>query len=292
MILIPGKQASTAMIEPVDRPILAGRQPEIQAEAGLPHPDWPQLLHDDWDRWLAAVKAAENGPDVLVATSTGANSLAANVESMLAVALTLRGARVHTLLCDELLPACDQAMSHLLPAARLVDGSLRSQVCRGCFGQADAMYSALGLPHHRYSDLLTTDERSEARSLAATLPADSLSTYQWRSLAVGEHALAGALRFFGRGDLGGEPLAESVLRRYFEASMLTTLAMQRLFGMYEFKGACFNHGIYVPHGLIGEVARRANVPVVNWNAAYRKQTFIFSHGDTYHHTLMREPTAN
>src|SRR4029079_18891992 len=37
---------------------------------------------------------------------------------------------------------------------------------------------------------------------------------------------------------------------------------------------------------------RANVPVVNWNAAYRKQTFIFSHGDTYHHTLMREPTAN
>jgi hypothetical protein len=31
--------------------------------------------------------------------------------------------------------------------------------------------------------------------------------------------------------------------------------------------------------------------VVNWNTAYRKQCFIFSHDDTYHHTLMHEPVA-
>jgi hypothetical protein len=31
------------------------------------------------------------------------------------------------------------------------------------------------------------------------------------------------------------------------------------------------------------------VRVVNWNPAYRKRCFIFSHGDTYHHTLMSEP---
>ena len=26
-----------------------------------------------------------------------------------------------------------------------------------------------------------------------------------------------------------------------------------------------------------------------WNVAYRKRRFIFSHDDTYHHTLMTEP---
>lgn len=52
----------------------------------------------------------------------------------------------------------------------------------------------------------------------------------------------------------------------------------------------FNHGIYVPQGLIGEAARSLNIPVVNWNPAYRKKCFIFSHGDSYHHTLMTEPT--
>jgi hypothetical protein len=51
----------------------------------------------------------------------------------------------------------------------------------------------------------------------------------------------------------------------------------------------FTHGIYVPWGIVGEVARREGVPVVNWNVAYRKRRFIFSHGDTYHHTLMTEP---
>jgi hypothetical protein len=67
--------------------------------------------------------------------------------------------------------------------------------------------------------------------------------------------------------------------------------MQNLLQTYPFASSCFNHGIYVPQGLIGEVLRQHNVAVTTWNPAYRKQCFIFSHGDTYHHTLMSEPTS-
>src|SRR5207253_1244933 len=35
--------------------------------------------------------------------------------------------------------------------------------------------------------------------------------------------------------------------------------------------------------------RQRNVAITTWHVAYRKKTFIFSHGDTYHHTLMDEP---
>jgi hypothetical protein len=49
------------------------------------------------------------------------------------------------------------------------------------------------------------------------------------------------------------------------------------------------HGIYVPWGILGEVARQEGVHVSTWNVAYRKRRFIFSHDDTYHHTLMTEP---
>jgi hypothetical protein len=45
----------------------------------------------------------------------------------------------------------------------------------------------------------------------------------------------------------------------------------------------------VPEGIVGEVARRNRIRVVNWLTAYRKRTFIFSHTDTYHHTMMTEP---
>jgi hypothetical protein len=34
------------------------------------------------------------------------------------------------------------------------------------------------------------------------------------------------------------------------------------------------------------------VRVVNWNVAYRKRRFVFSHHDTYHHTLMSEPVGS
>jgi hypothetical protein len=34
------------------------------------------------------------------------------------------------------------------------------------------------------------------------------------------------------------------------------------------------------------------VRVATWNVAYRKRRFIFSHDDTYHHTLMTEPRAH
>jgi len=108
-------------------------------------------------------------------------------------------------------------------------------------------------------------------------------------LAIGEHAYAGALRFFATGSLDAESESEPVLRRYLEAALLTASASRRLMRAVGFSSAVFTHGIYVPWGVIGEVARREGVSVSTWNVAYRKRRFIFSHDDTYHHTLMTEP---
>jgi hypothetical protein len=80
-----------------------------------------------------------------------------------------------------------------------------------------------------------------------------------------------------------------VLRRYLESALLTAFASRRLIRSVGFSSAVFTHGIYVPWGIVGEVARAEGVHVVTWNVAYRKRRFIFSHDDTYHHTLMSEP---
>jgi hypothetical protein len=50
-----------------------------------------------------------------------------------------------------------------------------------------------------------------------------------------------------------------------------------------------HHGVYVPQGVLGEVARKAGVRVVNWGVSYRNTTIIASHEDTYHRTMMSEP---
>jgi hypothetical protein len=69
-------------------------------------PLWVHLLNQNKEIWSEALKNAKKGQKILIATSVGSHLAGTTLESMLAVALTLRGADVHVLLCDAALPAC------------------------------------------------------------------------------------------------------------------------------------------------------------------------------------------
>lgn len=256
------------------------------------HPSWTSLLDMAEARWQDTLDAASSGPKVLIATSVGGNVPGTTLESVLAVALTLRGADVHILLCDSALPACFETLVKWYPnQIRFLRHGPVKDLCKECFSPAYAMFKSLGLTVHRYSEFLTLEERIDTARIASTVPFEGIGGFTLDGIAVGEHAMAGALRFYARGTLEGEPYAEPVLRRYLHASLLTTYAMGRLLEKFQFSCAAFQHGIYVPHGLVGEVCRKEKVRVVNWNPAYRKKCFIFSHNDTYHHTLLSEPPS-
>jgi hypothetical protein len=254
------------------------------------YPDWRKILAPDDSMWVSARAAAEGGPRVLMATAIGSYVHAMSLESALAAALTFRGAEVHALLCDGAMTACAECEASLYPnvAAFAQHGPSRD-LCRDCTWPAERVYRQLGLTVHRYSDWLTAGDREHARALAASVPRASVPQFTFDGLAIGEHAYAGALRFFATGTLDAEPHAEPVLRRYLEAALLTAIATCRLLRTLKFSSAVFTHGIYVPWGILGRVARREGVHVSTWNVAYRKRRFIFSHDDTYHHTLMTEP---
>jgi hypothetical protein len=255
------------------------------------YPDWPAILGTGRREWEHAQAATRDRQRILMATSVGAFLPGTSVESLLAAALTLRGAEVHALLCDAALPACFDCDHVWYPDPRrfLATGPSRA-LCGTCFAPAAAMFAALGIPVHRYRELLRPEDYDQA-SAAASLPLAALDGFRWEGLAVGEHARAGALRFMARADLDGEPHGEALLRRYVEAAVLSACATRRLLRQLPFAGTVVNHGIYVPQGITGEVARTEGVPVVTWNPSYRQRCFIFSHGDTYHHTLLNEPVA-
>jgi Capsule polysaccharide biosynthesis protein len=256
-------------------------------------PDWKPIVTRDRARWDEARTRARGGPRVLIATGVGGHPGPVTLESLLAVALTLRGADVHILLCDRLLPACELTETTWFPDhRRFVRAGPQESLCHICFEPARRAYAPLGLPIHVYGGLVAATEQAEVDELAATLSRAEIERYVRDGIAVGEHAVAGAMRFYARGTLDGEPHADAVLRRYFRAALLTTVAVRRLFAASPFEAVVSQHGIYVPQGLVGETARHAGVRVVNWNEAYRRRRFIFSHGDTYHRTIMAEPTAS
>ena len=254
------------------------------------YPDWRAVLGARPGLWESARGAAQGGPRVLMATGIGSYAHAHTLESALAAALTFRGAEVHALLCDGAMTACAECEASLYPdVARFAASGPSRDLCRDCQWPAERVYQQLGLKVHRYGDWLTLEDRAGARRVASTIPFADIERFTLDGLAIGEHAHAGALRFFATGSLDQEPHAEPIIRRYLESALLTAFATRRLMRSVGFTAAVFTHGIYVPWGIVGEVARQERVHVSTWNVAYRKRRFIFSHDDTYHHTLLTEP---
>ncbi|MFN0060782.1 MAG: capsule biosynthesis protein [Planctomycetota bacterium] len=256
------------------------------------YPRWSKLLGVDGGelRLRTATRAPRR---VLIATTLGGYWAGVTLESALALALRMRGAAPEVLLCDGALAACQLCEIRAFEnAADFSAHGPQPTLCQNCHRGGAALYRGIDVPIQRVSELVRAHERAECAALASGLEFDAIAAFERDELRIGEHALAGALRFFARGTLAGEPHGESVLRRFFHASLVMSCAMRRLFAARRYDAAVFHHGIYVPQGIVGEVARASNVRVVNWTPSYRRGTFIFSHGDSYHHTLLTEPTAS
>jgi hypothetical protein len=270
------------------RPFRLARLRRIAKTNG--HEDWGTTLDAHGAAWKAALAKAKGGPRVLIATSMGGHFALNAIDRLLSVALTLRDADVAIGLCDGLLPACQMCESNLFPRQhRFIEKGPQADLCSYCFEPAAAAYRAMGLSVRRYGEYVTDDERRAAADIATTTPVGDIPSYKWCDLPVGEHAFAGTLRFFARGDVNKEPLAEAVLRRYLEASILMAVAVERLLEDWRPDVAVVHHGIYVPQGIVAAAMRKHGVRLVTWNQAYRNQCFIFSHADTYHRTMMDEP---
>lgn len=245
-------------------------------------PNWPNIIGTS--TFPAANPLAQR---VLVASSTGSHWPMTGFESVLAASLRLRAASVDVLLCDGVLPACQECDVRLFPAGHFTrEGT--APLCRTCFAPAEKMFLELGVDVKRYSAFLKEEDRVALDGLVAEIGEDDIAGFIWRDIAVGEHALAGALRFFGRGSISGESPGYDVARRFLRAALYTAAALELLLAHHKYDVAVFHHGIYVPQGVIGEVCRKHGVRVVNWNPAYRDRTFLFSQDDSYHKTMIDE----
>jgi hypothetical protein len=276
---------------PLARPLRLARLRRIARTYG--HEDWRKLLGANLVAWEEARKAAVGGPRVLIATSTGGHFSVTAIDRLLAVALTLRGAETSIGLCDGMLSACQMCEANLLPDFdRFARRGPAPDLCGYCYGPAAHASSTLGLSVVPYGGELTEADHFAADGLAAGTPLESIERLDWNGIPVGEHAMAGALRFFARGELDSEPAGEAVLRRYLKAALQTAMSVDRLMSRLRPQVVVAHHGIYVPQGVVTAVAHHHGARVVTWNPAYRKHCFVFSHDDTYHRTMMEEPLSS
>lgn len=95
---------------------------------------WAQVLAESHELLESISPPDGEGQKILCATSVGSNGAVLAIDSIVAMGLSLRGARPHFLLCDQVLPACETAIiSQFRSGDDFVSHGPQRRLCSNCF---------------------------------------------------------------------------------------------------------------------------------------------------------------
>lgn len=224
---------------------------------------------------------------ILVATSSGGLYPHLIFESILGIALDFKGADVEFLLCDKALPACIMSTTINISENELIKNGPKS-LCSNCFFDGYNYLKKSNIKINRISDFLIDEDIEKAKKITKKIDPQKIKNFVFDKIPVGNHAYAGALRYYATTDLDAEKNGNEILKKYFEASIITKLALDSFFKKNQYDLIIMNHGIYVPQGVINEYAKKKNFKIVTWFPFYRKRSYCFFRGDTYQKEFLTE----
>ena len=225
--------------------------------------------------------------NILFATSMANYDGANNIDAIMSLQLARMGHRVSVILCDKKLGACQLSkIGKIAPQEFVRSGN--SSICDECYYQGKGKFRLQDVDLLRYGQFFSAADQKKIDEILVAIPVDQIRNFKLHDVAVGEHAYAGALRYYARGDLAGEDHGQEILKIFFKASLKTFMVFFNLFKARNIDVVVAHHGIYVPQGIIVGIAKIFDVRIVTHNPAYRKNTFIFAHNDSYHHTMLAE----
>lgn len=258
--------------------------------AGLP---LRNVISKEAAQWQATLAKEPTAGSVLICSSLGGYGSLIDHDSLVGAALRIRRAAVSYLLCDGILSACELCTYRTVPVHEFLQIGQQDRLCgERCFGFGMDSLSFLKLPIHRYSSFLEKRDYVEAEEFAASLKSvEEMKAFCLDGINLGEDAYAGALRYLAKGYVEDDADGVAIFRRYITAAALTCRMTQRLIAAIQPGIMLFHHGMYVPQGVIGKVARQQGIRAINYSLTYRQGTFIYSHDECYQKTLLVEPVS-
>ena len=243
-------------------------------------------------QWEALVKQSEeprniigsNANDncfILFLTGYGFSSAMLAVESILMMSLNQRNCKVASLYCGGVLPACEFNSS----------GNSCYQACASCKCDLTSVYKLLPIELYQYSNFLKGNDFQIASQIASKVSFESFREFSYSDVAVGEEVFASVLRATLRGTVEDTPEIREHVKRYLISGILMVRVLQRAFKALKPDRIVGVHGVYITHGIMVKVANKLQIPVIVYGIPYRKGTLWFSHGDSYHRTLLNEPQS-
>jgi hypothetical protein len=208
---------------------------------------------------------------ILFLTTAGGHQSVLPLDLLMARGLRLLGHDARVALCWGGMPACFMCVFSSFDSIDEFERQGPSGMCQSCRTEGRVGARILSIPVVRLKKL----PRSNSVE---------------RSVTTSENSRAGAIRFLASGKDTSEEF-KRVHKVYMEGERDFLASFEAICASFSPDVAVIHHGVYVPQGSIAQMCRDKGIRIVTWSIGYRKNTFIFSHDDTYHKTMLKEDSA-
>ena len=242
----------------------------------------------DQNKWNKLKKQA-NRKKILIATSMADYSHGSDLDRVLAIALTERGHKISFALCNSDLLAC-QIIKYSSYKPNELLNSTSTPRCSSCSSHINKDFLPLGLAIYNFEKRISNE--LNLKSELKQLDMDSLRNFVVSGVEIGTHAWAGAVRYFASTDFVKEVEAKDILIRFIISGVRISESVKEIIQEFSPDIIVAHHGIYVPQGILSEIARVNDIELMTWTPSYRTGTFIFSPGESYHYSMISEPISS
>lgn len=200
-----------------------------------------------------------------------------HTEGALALALSLRSARVHAVICDGAFKAC---MLRNIEVAAPVQcwgehGSSETTLsCAECKAANSSVLDLFGISYSYIGDYVPEADRKPLLDVARRVTRDSLDTLNLENIMLGRKVHASVLRYLKGNPLDGN---EDIIPEYTYSALLCARAAINCVNSFRPSRLFMPTGTYVDWGPALQVAFSKDIPVSGWMSSYLSGRFYFGH---------------
>ncbi len=183
-------------------------------------------------------------------------------EGVMAKACQARGATVEYLLCDGLLPECDQHWDSKSTSRRPAD------LCQRCQTAAKSQLDNLGFSYRWLGDFVSKAERSAAFDWAQSLSPDEFRGASFRGAPLGEWVLSSVISYFRQypPDMNNDHVVE-VYRGFLYGAAIVAIAIWKYLEAHSIDAALLFNGRQSITRVAFEIFRQRGIRVLTHERA-------------------------
>lgn len=216
------------------------------------------------------IKSENIKPSILIASSSSSNWSISSFDHLIAQKLAKFTSKINILVCDEFLNACHECDNQWLDQKDLLDNKIKKKICNDCYKPGIKEISKKKIKYIKFSDYY-----------------EDVKLNSKENEIINNHARAGTLRYLGKGEIENK-IERNIYSQYLKSATLTMKVVKKIHKTINPDIIICHHGIYVPQGVITDFFHNVGKETVTWIPSYKKNTFLFNKGRSYHFTMPYE----